>query len=282
MVGSDASLSPPTPKKSRGHSNSGAERNFVTLGPKTTLSALVSSVQVSRPSSRTNNNNDGSAFGGFSPSTGIGGSDASGGGMAIGRVFDYDPANDYDNGNSLAALANSFEVSRPSSRANNYDGSKIGGISPIAGLGGSSAMGGGMWNGRDYGVEDQGHTSDHYSRSKVDSVRDAGVKDRPSSVLGSIASASRRRMKEIERYVHEQEGMSFPNPKRFVPRQGSAEGGDGGFDRRNYPDSYSRYPSERLPLVDQYSCDGHEPGNIDQFDCDHDSYQTGDQMRFAP
>ena len=110
------------------------------------LSALVSSAQVSRPSSRTNNNNsnDGSVFGGFSPSTGIiGGSDASGGGgMAIGRrAFDYDPANDYDNGNSLAALASSLRVPRPSSRANNYDGSAIGNLSPITGLGGSSAMG---------------------------------------------------------------------------------------------------------------------------------------------
>lgn len=314
VVGSDASLSPPAPKKLRGHSNSGAERNFDTLGPRTTsspmpdwssaswtsnpgvsfvandydnggngLSALVSSFQVSRPSSRTNNNsNDGSAFGGFSPSTGIGGSDASGGGMAIGRAFDYDPANDYDNGNSLAALARSFQVSRPSSRANNYDGSVIGNLSPITGLGGSSAMGGGGWNGSDYGGGDQGHTSEYYSRLKVDSVRDAGVKDQPSSVLGSIASASRRRMKEIERYVHEQEGMSFPNPKRFSPRQGSAEGDNVGFDRRNYPDNYSRFPSERLSLVDQYSYDGREPGNIDQFDRDYDFYQTGDQMRFAP
>jgi hypothetical protein len=89
-------------------------------------------------------------------------------------------------------------------------------------------------------------------------------------------------MKEIERYVHEQEGMSFPNPKRFSPRQGSAEGDNVGFDRRNYPDNYSRFPSERLSLVDQYSNDGREPGNIDQFDRDYDFYQTGDQMRFAP
>jgi hypothetical protein len=205
VVGSDASLSPSTP---RGYS-SGTERNFETIGPKTSPMLDWFSASTSNP---------GVSF----------------------------VANDYDNGNRLSALAGSFQVSRPSSRAYN-DGSIIGGFSPTNGIGGSNAMGGGeMGTGRsfDYGAGDQGPTSDYYSRPTVESIRDAGVKVQPSSVLGSIAStASRRRMKEIERYVYQEGNASFPNANNFAPQQGSM----------NY-------------------------GNNDYYD----PYQSGDQTSYAP
>ncbi|KAL3808524.1 hypothetical protein ACHAXA_008954 [Cyclostephanos tholiformis] len=142
VVGSDASLSPSTP---RGYS-SGAERNFGTIGPKKSPMLDWFSASTSNPGVL------------FSPT-------------------------DYDNGNSLSALASSFQVSRPSSRTYN-DGSVVGGFSPSNGIGGSDAMGGGgtgMGRAFDHGVGDQ---------SPVESIRDAGVKVQPNSVLGSIASAS--------------------------------------------------------------------------------------------
>jgi hypothetical protein len=221
VVGSDASLSSSTPK-SRGGYDDGAGRNFdALLGPKTSPMLDWFSAPTSSP--------------GVSFAT-----------------------NGYGEGNGLSALAGGFQVSRPSSRTN-HGGSAIGDFSPSVGLGGSdAAMGGGIGIGRtfDYDTGDpRGPTSDYYPKQqpKVKSVRDTGVKDLPSSMLGSIASASRRPMKEIDRYVYQEDNMSFDG---VMPQQGSVEGGYNGYDGRNYGDN-----------ADQYSYDANG---------DYDSYQSGD------
>ena len=221
VVGSDASLSSSTPK-SRGGYDDGAGRNFdALLGPKTSPMLVWFSAPTSSP--------------GVSFAT-----------------------NGYGEGNGLSALAGGFQVSRPSSRTN-HGGSAIGDFSPSVGLGGSdAAMGGGIGIGRtfDYDTGDpRGPTSDYYPKQqpKVKSVRDTGVKDLPSSMLGSIASASRRPMKEIDRYVYQEDNMSFDG---VMPQQGSVEGGYNGYDGRNYGDN-----------ADQYSYDANG---------DYDSYQSGD------
>jgi hypothetical protein len=74
----------------------------------------------------------------------------------------------------------------------------------------------------DYGGGDQGLALDYYSRpTAAESIRDAGVKVQPSSVLGSIAiTASRRRMEEIERYVYQEDNAGFPNANNFAGQQG--------------------------------------------------------------
>jgi len=227
VVGSDASLSPSTPKR-RGY-DGGAGRDFdAPPGPKTSPMLDWFSAPASSP---------GVSF----ATDGYGGE-----------------------GNGLSALAGGSRVSRPSSRTNR-GGSAIGEFSPSVGPGGSdAAMGGGIGIGRtcDYDPGDpRGRTSDYYPRQqpKVKSVRDTGVKDLPSSMLGSIASASRRPMKEIDRYVYQEDNMSFDG---VMPQQGSVEGDYNGYDGRNYGDN-----------ADQYSYDANG---------DYDSYQSGAQTGFAP
>lgn len=80
-------------------------------------------------------------------------------------------------------------------------------------------------------------------RSK--SIRDAGLKDRPASVLGSIASSSKRPIKEIERYVYEEEDTRGPSVGRSMRRRGSPIGEFGGYERRSYDYDSPRSPSRR-------------------------------------
>lgn len=119
----------------------------------------------------------------------------------------------------------------------------------------------------DYGMRDQYSMWD-YSKPRVESIRDAGVKDRPSSVLGSIASLSQKRMKEIERYVYEEDGLSRPNPNTFLKQNGYRGVDYEGYSRQNYAED------------DQYSYNA-ESENIDQYDLDYDSYQSGVQRRYG-
>ena len=95
-------------------------------------------------------------------------------------------------------------------------------------------------------------------------------------MLGSIASASRKRMKEIDRYVYEEDGLTYSNPSRIMMRQGSTERDYVGYDRRNYGDD-SRSPRERSPRADGAT----EPRNIERLDRDYDSYRSSDQKVYG-
>ena len=92
-------------------------------------------------------------------------------------------------------------------------------------------------------------------------------------MLGSIASASRKRMKEIDRYVYEEDGLTYSNPSRIMMRQGSTERDYVGYDRRNYGDD-SRSPRERSPRAT-------EPRNVERLDHDYDSYRSSDQKEYG-
>ena len=145
---------------------------------------------------------------------------------------------------------------------------------------GQSAQGSFSPSSLDYGTGNQNPFWDYIPKPKVESIRDAGIKDRPNSVLGSIASASRKRMKEIDRYVYEEDGLTYSNPSRIMMRQGSTERDYVGYDRRNYGDD-SRSPRERSPRADQYSHGATEPRNIERLDRDYDSYRSSDQKGYG-
>jgi len=119
------------------------------------------------------------------------------------------------------------------------------------------------------------------------SLRDAGVKSGPDSVLGSIAASSQRRIKEIERLIYyNEEGRPGPS----VPRTGATIGNFGSeYDRRRYSDGNSRLPLRRSsgrryddersmlhsPSADPYLAN--EPRKMDGFDSDYDLY---DETRY--
>ena len=98
------------------------------------------------------------------------------------------------------------------------------------------------------------------------------MKVRPNSVLGSIASSSRKRVKEIERYVYEEDVISYPNARR---QQGYR--GRGGDARQGYSEDDVRMPRPRemLPPSDQYQYTESRNSGYDD-----DSYLSDDQGRY--
>ena len=102
--------------------------------------------------------------------------------------------------------------------------------------------------------DDYYESDDYYGRDdfcrKDKSLRDAGVKDEPSSALGSIASNAQKRVKEIDRYVNDDidDRPRAPRGRRArkykLPEPGSNIGEYGGDGRRRNNDN-SRYPPGR-------------------------------------
>jgi len=114
------------------------------------------------------------------------------------------------------------------------------------------------------------------------SIRDAGEKKSPGSVLGSIAATSQRRVKEIERLVYyEEEGRPGPSMPQTGERIGDV---GGGYKSRRYSDENPRLPLQRSSgksynddssrfspkNADPYSANG--PRRTDRFDRDNDLY----------
>ena len=81
-------------------------------------------------------------------------------------------------------------------------------------------------------------------------------------------------MKEIERYVYEEDGMSYPNPNARR-QQGYREGGGDAQQRYSEDDVRMPRPRERLPPSDQYQYTESMNRGYDD-----DSYQRDDQGRY--
>ena len=113
----------------------------------------------------------------------------------------------------------------------------------------------------DYSKGDRGSSYDSYGREK--SLRDAGVKDEPSSALGNIASYSQRRLKEIDRYVYEDVddrpyaprggGYKLPEPGSTIGVDGDYHGDDRRRPRRG--EEYFPPPQRRSRRRDDYRRD---------------------------
>ena len=120
----------------------------------------------------------------------------------------------------------------------------------------------------DYSKGDRGSSWDSFGREK--SLRDAGVKDQPSSALGSIASYAQREWKEIDRYVYEDvdDRPRAPRGGRYkLPQPGSTIGEYASNDMRGYSAARSRYPPQR-------SESRRGPRRMDDFDSGYDDYET--------
>lgn len=113
------------------------------------------------------------------------------------------------------------------------------------------------------------------SRDRYLSLRDAGVKDYPSTGLGSIAASSQRRMKEIERYIYygdddnptidvNDDILGYPSPRsREFGRYNRRDVDDTKRSENDfYENEYSRLPSQRSNVEPDFS---NAPERLDQF-----------------
>lgn len=92
----------------------------------------------------------------------------------------------------------------------------------------------------DFSKGDRGsYWGSSYPRDKHLSLRDAGVKEHPNSVLGSIAASSQRQMKEIERYIY-YEDDEYPSPRSSEFDDYDSSSGDDIHDSSIYPSQRSR------------------------------------------